>query len=135
MSTRYPRSLSSPSPTLIFFSSSDYNCNCTMTPMVHRLILFLSMMMKYQCDAFFSIPSRSGFKRSEISSNAKYTTLLSAAQSTDDGDPTEFPSASAGKLEELKQEERRLASMLATVRLQKLAVLKARPLHFYKKNP
>jgi hypothetical protein len=99
-----------------------------MTPMVHRLILFLSMMMKYQCDAFFSIPSRSGFKRSEISSNAKYTTLLSAAQSTGDGGPTEFPSASAGKLEELKQEERRLASMLATIRRQKIAVLKARPL-------
>ncbi len=84
--------------------------------------------MKYQYVAFCFIPSRSRFKRSEISSNAKYTTLLSAAQSTDDGDPTEFPSASAGKLEELKQEERRLASMLATVRLQKLAVLKARPL-------
>ena len=52
--------------------------------------------------------------------------LLNAAQSASDGNTSEHPTV--GELERLKEEEARLAAMLASVRQQKLSVLQSRPL-------
>lgn len=85
--------------------------------MRHHLKLFIVNVSLLLCTGFF-LPSES--------SMTPLNNMPNAAQSASEGNPSEIPNA--GELERLKEEEARLATMLASVRQQKLSVLRSRPL-------
>ncbi len=86
----------------------------TMRKHLRLFIINLSLLL---CTGFF-LPS--------VNSMTPLNNIPNAAQSASDGDPSEH--RTAGELERLKDEEARLAAMLASVRQQKLSVLQSRPL-------
>ena len=84
------------------------------------------ILIKEQCCALVSFSSRCHSLPGAVHVDAlrvhEYRTSRFAAQSAGDDGPSEIPTA--GKLEELKRQEAKLSSMLASVRRQKLAVLR-----------
>lgn len=102
------------------------------------LLLFL-FLLKRQCSAFGSFANKRhpNYSRVDVDHHRIVVgTGGTALRSSSHGDETSTPSpppppsaAAAGELEKLKQEEARLSSMLASVRQQKLAVLRSRPLN------
>ena len=84
------------------------------------------ILVKEQCCALVSFASRChslpGAAHVDALRVHEYRTSRFASQSAGVDGPSEIPTA--GKLEELKQQEAKLASMLASVRQQKLAVLR-----------
>lgn len=76
--------------------------------------------------AFISgLPRRIHIHTIAMTANKMSTTGESSSLS---GDEEKYPNSNYGELERLKQEERRLASLLASIRQEKLSVLRSRPL-------
>lgn len=101
---------------LILTSVTAQQKHPTMTMRKH-LKLFIINLSLLLCSGFF-LPS--------VYSMTPLNSMANAAQSASDGNCSENPTA--GELERLKEEEARLAAMLASVRQQKLSVLRSRPL-------
>ena len=76
--------------------------------------------------SFVIIAAVSAFFLPAVNSTA--TMVLSNSPQPDSIHEGGLPTANAGDLEKLKQEEAKLASMLASIRQQKLSVLRSRPL-------
>jgi arogenate dehydrogenase (NADP+) len=86
------------------------------------LYLLFSLLVREQCNAFVHFSIRRDSFRGASHVGAFSLTTRHAAQPLGDDGTSETPTA--GMLEELKQEEAKLALMLASVRRQKLAVLR-----------
>ncbi|KAL3822271.1 hypothetical protein ACHAXA_005904 [Cyclostephanos tholiformis] len=100
--------------------------------MIQPFYLMFCLLVREQCRALvpFSIRRNSCLGAGHVGAfrvhEYRGARLAARAPAPGDDGPSETPTA--GMLEELKQQEAKLALMLASVRRQKLAVLRARPL-------
>mmetsp|Transcript_3447 Transcript_3447/g.7594 ORF Transcript_3447/g.7594 Transcript_3447/m.7594 type:complete len:421 (-) Transcript_3447:1127-2389(-) len=93
--------------------------NCTSVSSNCNLKLFILSFGLIAVSAFF-LPAVNSTTTNNMASNT--------VQPVSDANPSVIPTATAGELERLKEEEARLSAMLATIRQQKLSVLRSRPL-------